>query len=161
MNYVGIDPGKDGGFAALSEEGNLIEAVKMPATPATILAWLRRYRGQRALLEFVRSSPQMGVVSVFTFGRGLGALEMALTAAGVPYHTVLPRVWQDRLECRSGGDKNITKARAIALYGSPDFKITHATADAILIAHYCRLTEQRYARARRVFSSTRNQKRSQ
>lgn len=159
MMYLGIDPGQGGGIAVLDEAGQVVEAIRMPRTPCLVLTALRQYRGYRALLEFVRSSPQMGVTSAFTFGRGLGGLEMALTAAGVRFHTVLPRVWQDRLECRSGGNKNITKDRAVQLFGD-QVKVTHAVADALLIAAYCRLTEQRLARARQSFTSTRHQKRS-
>ena len=39
------------------------------------------------------------------------------------------------MKCLTKGDKNVTKSAAQRLY--PDRKITHADADAILIARYC------------------------
>jgi hypothetical protein len=90
--------------------------------------------GVKAYIEQVASSPQMGVVSAFSFGRGYGNLEMALTAAGIPFERVRPQEWQKHMKCMSGGDKNVTKRRAQELF--PSLKITHATADALLIAQY-------------------------
>jgi hypothetical protein len=78
----------------------------------------------------------MGVVSAFTFGNGYGHLEMALTAAGIPFERVRPQAWQKAMGCMSKGDKNVTKAKAQELF--PHLKITHATADACLIAEYGR-----------------------
>jgi hypothetical protein len=87
-----------------------------------------------AYIEQVHSSPQMGVKSAFTFGNGFGHLEMALTAAGIPFTRVRPQVWQKELGCLTKGDKNITKRKAQELF--PSIKATHATSDALLIAHY-------------------------
>jgi hypothetical protein len=87
-----------------------------------------------AYLEQVHSSPQMGVVSAFTFGNGFGHLEMALTAAGIPFTRVRPQVWQKELGCLTKGDKNISKRKAQELF--PSMKVTHATADSLLIATY-------------------------
>jgi Holliday junction resolvasome RuvABC endonuclease subunit len=76
----------------------------------------------------------MGVKSAFTFGNGFGHLEMALTAAGIPFERVSPQRWQKALGCLTKGDKNVSKRRAQELF--PSMKITHATADALLIAYY-------------------------
>jgi hypothetical protein len=90
--------------------------------------------GIHAYLEQVYSSPQQGVKSAFTFGNGFGHLEMALTAAGIPFTRVRPQIWQKELNCLTGGQKNITKQRAQELF--PSIKVTHAIADALLIAKY-------------------------
>jgi hypothetical protein len=90
--------------------------------------------GIHAYLEQVYSSPQQGVKSAFTFGNGFGHLEMALTAAGIPFTRVRPQIWQKELGCMTKGDKNITKQRAQELF--PSIKVTHAIADALLIAKY-------------------------
>jgi hypothetical protein len=76
----------------------------------------------------------MGVKSAFTFGNGYGHLEMALTAAGIPFERVRPQKWQQAMGCMTKGDKNVSKRRAQELY--PQLKVTHATADALLIATY-------------------------
>lgn len=147
MNYLGIDPGKSGGLALLTEEGGFIDVTKMPDTEhdlRDLLEEWRRYHpddGCRATLEFVRSSPQMGVKSAFTFGQNFGMLRMALAAAGIPFETVTPAKWQAALGCRTGGDKNVSKRRAQELF--PGVKVTHAIADALLLAEYGRRMEVR------------------
>lgn len=140
MIFIGIDPGLSGGIAILQDTGEVVCAVKMPATEQDVFkvlsnsgrGWVKRY----AFIEKVGATPQMGVVSAFTFGRGYGALLMALTAAAVPFDQVSPVKWQTEMACRSGGDKNVTKRRAQQLF--PSLTITHATADALLMAEYCR-----------------------
>ena len=98
------------------------------------------YRAQKfpifAYVEKVHSSPQMGVTSAFTFGQGYGALLMLLTCKGIPFEQVTPQKWQKAMGCMSKGDKNVTKRRAQELF--PNLKITHATADALLIGEYGR-----------------------
>jgi len=139
---IGIDPGSNGGIAWMTSDGKacvekmpdslqdlweLVESIGFEApdfTPYQI----------KAYIEQVSSSPQMGVVSAFSFGRGYGNLEMALTAARIPFERVRPQVWQKALGCMTKGDKNVSKRKAQELF--PDRKVTHATADALLIAYY-------------------------
>jgi len=59
----------------------------------------------------------------------------------VPFDTVTPQTWQKALRCLSRGDKNVTKSRAQGLFPNV-FKITHANADALLLAHYTRQTRK-------------------
>ena len=140
MFYLGIDPGKSGGLALLDAAGDVVWCTKMPATEADLLTLLGVTGRQRfvahAMVEHVHASPQMGVVSAFTFGKGYGALLMALTAAQIPFDEVSPRKWQGALQCLTKGDKNVSKRRAQQLF--PGLTITHATADALLIAEFCR-----------------------
>jgi hypothetical protein len=144
MIFIGIDPGKSGGIVALGEDGTVEAFTPMPETDADVYDFLRSCgQSARAALEFVRSSPQMGVTSAFTFGRGYGALRMALYAAGIPYDEVLPRTWQKALgivypsKSPDRVKKGITKARAQELF--PRFpRMTHALADAFLLAEYAR-----------------------
>ena len=142
MIYIGIDPGVSGGIAMLNDDAQDYRTIKMPTTERDILdAFAPWFTGGKpsamAVLERVSSSPQMGVVSAFTFGRGVGGLRMALTAARIPFDEVTPQRWQQAMGCMSRGDKNITKRRAQALFPSWP-SITHAIADALLIAEYCR-----------------------
>lgn len=138
---VGIDPGLSGGIAAVYEDGRVVLAKKMPETEQDVLSLLadlkRLSSGDPvAFLEKVHASPQMGVTSSFTFGRGYGGLRMALAATGIRFHEVRPQEWQKTLSCLTKGDKNVTKRKAQDLW--PDFKVTHAVADALLIAEYGR-----------------------
>lgn len=138
MTYIGIDPGKSGSIAFISGENiwsikgdsthkDMIDAIKDAASIEPIAF---------ALIEFVASSPQMGVKSAFTFGQSYGALEMLLVASNVPFERITPKKWQDIMKCRTGGDKNISKRRAQELF--PNIKITHANADALLLAELAR-----------------------
>ena len=139
---IGIDPGKNGGIAVIGDYGTYVN--KMPDTLQDLWDMIEEISigdGHdsepslcRAYIEQIHSSPQMGVVSAFTFGNGFGHLEMALTAAGIPFERVRPQVWQKALGCMTKGDKNITKAKAQEMF--PSLKVTHATADALLIAEY-------------------------
>ena len=133
---IGVDPGANGGIAWITDGKACVE--KMPDTLQDLWdlicdIWHKGYIC-KAYIEQVSSSPQMGVVSSFSFGRGYGNLEMALTAAGIPFERVRPQVWQKALGCMTKGDKNVSKRKAQELF--PDRKVTHATADALLIAHY-------------------------
>jgi hypothetical protein len=148
MTVIGIDPGKNGGIAWIQDGKPCVE--KMPETlrdlwelicdinSATNGTPYERLMAAcwtpKAYIEQVHSSPQMGVTSAFTFGNGFGHLEMALTAAGIPFERVRPQVWQKAMGCMSKGNKNVTKAKAQELF--PSLKVTHATADALLIASY-------------------------
>lgn len=132
----GIDPGKSGGIACI---GETIEAHPMPDTVGDLVDLLRTLAvggDVIAYLERVHSSPQMGVVSAFTFGRGLGNIEAICQCVGIRLEWVAPGVWQKSLGCLSKGDKNITKRKAQELF--PTLRITHKIADALLIAEYGR-----------------------
>ena len=139
---IGVDPGANGGIAWITDGKACVE--KMPDTLQDLWELIRDItnhprssldgRKYKAYIEQVSSSPQMGVVSSFSFGRGYGNLEMALTAAGIPFERVRPQVWQKALGCMTKGDKNVSKRKAQELF--PDRKVTHATADALLIAYY-------------------------
>lgn len=138
---IGIDPGVNGGIAWIQDGKPCVE--KMPDTLKDLWELLysiecqdNGYKNCKAYIECVHSSPQMGVKSAFTFGQGYGRLEMALTAAGIPFERVRPQEWQKSMGCMSKGDKNVTKRKAQELF--PSLKITHATADALLIAEYLR-----------------------
>jgi len=135
MTTIGIDPGKSGGIAWIQDGKACVE--KMPDTLQDLWELLRDIAAEgrcKAYLEQIHSSPQMGVVSSFTFGNGFGHLEMALTAAGIPFERVRPQVWQKAMGCMTKGDKNVSKRRSQELF--PQIKVTHAIADALLIASY-------------------------
>jgi crossover junction endodeoxyribonuclease RuvC len=141
---IGIDPGKNGAIAWITDGKPCVE--KMPETLQDLWELIcniadknpasTRRLDCKAYLEQVHSSPQMGVTSAFTFGNGFGQIEMALTAAGIPFERVRPQAWQKAMGCMTKGDKNVSKAKAQELF--PEMKCTHATSDALLIAEYGR-----------------------
>ena len=138
---IGIDPGVNGAIAWIQDGKPCVE--KMPETLADLWDLIESIKfGNecRAYLESVHSSPQQGVKSAFTFGQGYGRLEMALTAVGIPFERVSPQKWQKAMGCLTKGDKNVSKRKAQELFPqlNQGHRITHATADALLIAEYGR-----------------------
>jgi Holliday junction resolvasome RuvABC endonuclease subunit len=134
---IGIDPGVNGAIAWIQDGKPCVE--KMPETLADLwdlVVSIKFGNECQAYIEAVHSSPQQGVKSAFTFGQGYGRLEMALTAAGIPFERVSPQKWQKAMGCLTKGDKNVSKRKAQEMF--PQLKITHATADALLIAEYGR-----------------------
>lgn len=145
MNTIraAVDPGINGGIAFIPDDDpSKAWAVKMPETLADIweVFFNIGFECNRIhfCLEKVHSMPGQGVASSFKFGQGFGHLEMALTAAKIPFTYVTPQKWQKELGCLTGGDKNVSKSRAQQLF--PHIKCTHALSDALLIAEYCRRT---------------------
>ena len=141
MIFVGIDPGKQGGIGVVDDTGGYVYACRLPEDDRVLTDRLRGIMqlspGIVITLERVRSSPQMGVVSAFTFGRGYGTIRGVLAGLGATYTEVTPQAWQIALGCRTKGDKNVTKAEAARLWSG--VRMTHAIADALLIAEYGRL----------------------
>ena len=136
---MGIDPGTSGGIAVLSE--GFVEPLTFKlkdATEAEIGFFLREYVGDAVcVIEKVGATPQMGVTSAFTFGCSYGVLKGCIAGVGLPVAYVSPVKWQNAMNCRTGGDKNKSKQAAQNLF--PGLRITHAVADALLIASYCKL----------------------
>ena len=135
--FLGIDPGISGGLAIVNSLGELSDAVGFKnLTETDINDWMLAYPYSLALLEKVHSMPKQGVKSTFTFGQSYGLLRGVLVANNLKREFVPPQVWQKALGCMTKGDKNVTKAKAQELF--PNRKITHAIADACLIAEYAR-----------------------
>lgn len=141
MIYFGIDPGKSGAIAAITD--GTLGCMRFDETERDIADWLAMLSCRQAtshpcfaFIERVSAMPKQGVSSTFKFGDATGFARGLLVANRIPYDRVTPRQWQAALGCLSKGNKNVTKAKAQQLF--PDYKITHHTADAILLAEYCR-----------------------
>lgn len=131
----------------ISQSG-AVHAWKMPATERDLFdlfAECNVSENATAYVEKVGATPQMGVVSAFKFGQSVGHIRMCCIAAGVRLEYVTPQKWQKEfgliVKGRGLGQddtskKNRNKARAQELF--PGIKITHAIADALLIAEYGR-----------------------
>lgn len=136
MHIIGIDPGQSGGIAIL-RQGFPPQTIALKTTEADIYAWLPLFTDDYfAYIERVHSMPKQGVASSFKFGQNYGFLRGLLIAMRISFDEVTPQKWQKAMGCMSKGDKNVTKARAQQLF--PQIKVTHAIADALLIAEYGR-----------------------
>lgn len=147
--YLGVDPGKKGALALISVIGGETEIglVPMPESVKDLLEWVGDIDPLLegfAILERVHAMPGQGVTSMFTFGRGYGRLETALIAAEIPFEEVDPRRWQKGLGISPRKTKTESKEqfkgrlRLFAQKLFPRVNVTKDTADAILIAEYCR-----------------------
>lgn len=139
--FIGIDPGTSGGIAYVLDDGDCGFGSLSKLSEREIYLFLKEICDLSegtpcAVIELVHSSPQMGVKSAFTFGRSYGFLRGVLAANHVSYVEVRPQAWQKAMGCLTKGQKNVTKAKAQQLY--PGEKITHAVADALLLATYAR-----------------------
>lgn len=137
---IGIDPGMNGAIAVLELTGPSV--FKFAAHTETDIAEQLNLAVECrdfpvfVYLEQSFPMPKQGVSSTFKFGQGYGFLRGLLIAFEIPFETVRPAKWQGALGCLSRGDKNVTKAKAQELF--PNIKVTHAIADALLIAEYGR-----------------------
>jgi hypothetical protein len=149
--FMGIDPGASGGWAIVTDDGCLIRCGKL----AEFHKLVRELSGPKydcIVLEDVHSTPQMGVKSAYTFGYNVGIVRGHLDALKQSYRLVPPQTWQREYgliikgrkmlekngKRKSDDKKKLTKAKAIAMYPHEKSRITHATADAILLAEYAR-----------------------
>lgn len=141
--YLGVDPGGSGALATVDDDWG-VEAIRLEASEHEVSQWLRdrAHTITMAYLENVHSMPGQGVSSSFKFGYSYGFCRGLLVAHNVPFALVAPSKWQGAMSCRTGGRKAVSKARAQELFPRAPFKITNHTADAILLAEYCRRVHQ-------------------
>lgn len=147
LTFLGVDPGYSGGIAVVDHNRNAMFSAKMPQTERDIWDLIKDLSGSvtYGVLELVHSMPKQGVRSTFTFGKNYGMLRMALTASDISWEEVTPQKWQKEIgiirprgkEMTLTEKKNMHKAKAQQLFPKAN-KITHATADALLIADYAR-----------------------
>jgi len=138
--FIGCDPGADGAIALLTTAGEVACCIRFKKLTEHDIANALREAIQDckpvAMLERVNAMPKQGVASTFKFGASYGFLRGILVGLQVPFHEVTPVKWQNFLNCRTRGQKAVTKAAAQRRW--PAEKITHGNADALLIAEYCR-----------------------
>ena len=152
--YGGIDPGASGGIAYISEDGTLLKANKAGETEADTASLLLFPGLVDVTLEKVHVMPAVdwkarpcpvcggrktirGANALGSFMQNYGFLRGLLIGMKIRFDEVPPATWQRYMHCLTHGDKNVSKAKAQQLF--PGAKVTHATADAILIAEFGRL----------------------
>ena len=139
--FLGIDPGMNGAAVLITHAQQVECVLKFKgATEKDISDWFAQesqyIKDLFAVIERVHSMPKQGIASTFKFGQSYGFLRGMLISYGISFEAVTPGVWQRKLGCLSKGDKNVTKSAAQEKF--PHEKVTHAVADALLIAEYCR-----------------------
>tara|TARA_R110002020_G_scaffold213237_1_gene419962 strand:+ start:870 stop:1313 length:444 start_codon:yes stop_codon:yes gene_type:complete len=136
--YMGVDPGQSGAIVVIDKDASCQGRIKLSETATDIAEAMMGWSPdvQICMFEKVHSMPGQGVSSTFKFGTSFGFCMGLLASSKVRYEMVTPHQWQSRMKCKTGGDKRVTKAAAQRLF--PDDKITHAFADAYLLAEYAR-----------------------
>lgn len=149
--YVGIDPGVNGGVAYIDSCNDFmgVYLANMPETESAICNYLRNvtYGNKNLHVVIEKVHGYVGKNSVgphmFTFGMNYGGIRMLLLADNIQFDAVTPQAWQKELGIKPRPKgmsdnkwKNYLKDFAMELY--PDVPITLKTADALLIARYCR-----------------------
>lgn len=146
MRYLGIDPGKSGALAVIIPHKRgvlLFPFEKLLDCEIWNLFKLHGGPGSRATIESVHAFPGQGVVSMFSFGTNFGFLKACLIASGTFHSFVTPQRWQKELnivrteEEKKRKDKTVTLRKAQKLF--PKWmEFSHKTADAALLAYYCK-----------------------
>lgn len=113
---IGIDPGLSGALARYDLETTALLVEDMPVFKIgskTVIDALGLARlidvwgadqGVVAFLEFVASSPQMGVASAFKFGEGCGIVKGVLAANFVRVESVTPPAWKRAMGVKADKD---------------------------------------------------------
>ena len=140
---IGIDPGKSGGIAVITDE-----TVRLYNCPRTVsdmslligmcLNDVASYRA-RVFLEKVWAFPTDGRAWSFTFGENYGQWQGILASHEIQPTFVTPKEWQSHFEIKKGLKKDVRKKllKQMAKDRCPSTKkITLKTADALLIAIY-------------------------
>ena len=147
MIYLGIDPGKSGAFAFLSDNGF---ASVYAFDEAAFISNLRLYTRLKpeeiqlkCMLEKVGAMPGQGVTSMFSFGMNYGWIQGVLTAEGVSYELVTPQKWKKEFGVTA--DKNTSIEVCKRLFPGVNLKRTErckkdddGIAEALLLAEFAR-----------------------
>ena len=119
-----------------AENGEIVSTIKFTESERDIHEWFLAINTAHAVIEKVHSMPRQGVRSMFTFGQQYGFCRAMLIAHSFPFQAVAPNVWMREMGLKTRGDKKVNYSRAQELF--PNIRVTHAIADACLLAEYAR-----------------------
>jgi len=150
--YIGIDPGSSSGcIAFITPYKNGIVRATIEFSKYTTQEWFAELKSMSleydcmAVLEKVHGMPGMNVVAISSFMKNVGHIEMALLALNIPFTEVTPQAWMKYYNLKKEKDESKSnwkrRLREHLQRIMPDFKVTNDTADAMLLANYCKLHE--------------------
>ena len=154
--YLGVDPGKNGGFAIIYTIDGKVEDVMAKkcgknaeemALDMKVVLKSKKYNQIEGVLELVHSFPGQGVVSMFSFGENYGKWKGVLSTLDINYRLVRPQEWMKFYNIPKTSKKHRKKHlydKAAELF--PQLKMTYVIADALLIANYCKENEDGLSR---------------
>lgn len=146
MLFIGIDPGKSGAMAIVSNGAEPFTRV-VPFGERDYAEVLRFHKEYDTIggciVERVSAMPGQGVSSMFSFGVNYGFIQGLLVAHNIPYELVMPRTWKKEFGVTS--DKNTSIEVAKRLFPDVPLKRTDrcrkdddGIAEALLMAAFAR-----------------------
>lgn len=144
MIWIGVDPGKSGGFAVIADDA-LAGIEVRPWDDEGFIALMKEMSkyGCMACVEKVGAMPGQGVTSMFSFGKNAGYIEGVLTALGIRYQLVVPRRWKAEFGLSGSKADSIEVCRrlfpGVSLRASERCrKDSDGMAEALLMAEFAR-----------------------
>lgn len=151
VKYIGIDPGRDGAIAIVSDKDVFDYTTMMMGGKDLLLRsiynWLSLNTTKSeavACIENVHAMPGQGVTSMFNFGFVTGAIHGILASLAIRYHLVTPQAWKKEILTGTAKDKKaaidycLRAYPGINLLATPKSRVPHSgLADAICIAEFC------------------------
>ena len=145
--FGGVDPGKTGALAIISEDENFIHIIDWDEPPilwGNLTKFPNWAHTKMVVIEKVHSMPGQGVSSSFKFGTNYGQWQMALSALSVPYAEITPQRWRKILDSSVPTKPSKEDLRQFALRRFPkatDFiskKRDEGRAEALIIALFAK-----------------------
>lgn len=145
MIFIGVDPGKKGGYAVIFEKEDVAMAYPWSDEGFVAAMGASATRGEKcvAVVEKVGAMPGQGVTSMFSFGKSAGYIEGVLAALEIPYQLVSPRTWKKAFGLDGSKQKSIEVCKRLF----PDVPLlptdrcrveADGMAEALLMAEYAR-----------------------
>lgn len=151
--FLGVDPGKHGGLALLSDSEVIVTPMIVAGKDIdldAIAEWIDTHTMDMqevvACIEKVGAMPGQGVTSMFSFGFNTGVVHGILATFQIPRYMVMPNKWKTSVLAGTKKDKDaaIEFCRrvfpTVSLLESTRSRRPHSgMADAICIAYYASL----------------------
>lgn len=141
MDYIGIDPGKNGAIAIIADD-QIITSV-FDKTQYRVLLENCDPKNALCFVEKVSAMPKQGVTSMFNFGENFGFIEGLLFANRIPYQLITATKW--KREFQITGDKNTSIEVCQRLFPFENLKRNDrckkshdGIAEALLLAEFAR-----------------------
>ena len=146
--FVGTDPGLNGAFCALGEDGSTIFK-DYETNPYTMASWLhdlaQSHDIHMCMIEDVHAIFGSSAKGTFNFGFNVGILHGIIRTLGLPLDLVQPKAWQKHFGVSAKGKAIKQNVAEIAIRLFPTAEIygsrgglLDGRSDALLIAAYCK-----------------------
>ncbi len=149
--YIGVDPGKKGGYAVVYEDDGEQKAEALAWEDMLFVHWCLSWKGVAdargetilACVEKVGAMHGQGVRSMFTFGKSAGFIEGVLAALGIGYQLIPPKTWKAEFGLNSDKAASIEVCKRLfpgvnLLATDKCRKDSDGMAEALLMAEYAR-----------------------